>query len=251
MSTCPARSGSAATSSRFARSAARASALRSSPASSSSASCLRAVSSRWAPCSSSAFAIPRPRPPVAPVSRTREPEIFTRSEYAAYEQRPPRRLRLGREAKRLVEAQRIAVLLVDVELHAPAPARTRGLERRLDELTAVPAAARRLGHEQVLEPTVVHAGPDAQAVAELADPNRAVVVAEGEQELGAIVLEQPRSGYSDALLAWVMLSPPVAEFCYQPDDVVQILSSADANQRSDATGQPALADRRASAKASS
>src|SRR3954464_9561358 len=190
MSTCPARSGRAATSSRFARSAARASALRSSPASSSSASWLRPVSSRRAPRSSSAFAIPRPRPPVAPVSRTREPEMFTRSEYAADEQRPPRRLRLGREAKRLVEAQRIRVLLVDVELHAPAPARTRGLERSLDELTAVPAAPPRLGHEQVLEPTVVHAGPDAQAVAELADPNRAVVVAEGEQELGAIVLEQ-------------------------------------------------------------
>src|SRR5436190_5741376 len=118
-------------------------------------------------------------------------------EAAADEEGPARRLRLDREAERLVEAKRRFVLLVDDELDAPDAAGARRLEGALDELAPVAAAARCLSHEQVLEPAVLGAGPDAEAVAQLARADRFAGVVEGKQELGVLGVQELRGYLAD------------------------------------------------------
>ena len=124
--------------------------------------------------------------------------------------RPPRPEDVGPrgEAVARVERERRGVLLADVELDPPAVALAGALERRLDERRAQAAAPGAGLDEEVLEPAVLGGVPDAEAVAQLADPGgRGVVVRRAEQELGVRALDQPLDRARNALSARASRAP--------------------------------------------
>src|SRR5688572_1408988 len=81
------------------------------------------------------------------------------------------------EAQRSVEREGRVVVVVDVELDAPAAAGPRLIDGQLDQRAPEPAAARALEHEQVLEQAVLRRPPDAVAEAQLRDAGRRCVLA--------------------------------------------------------------------------
>jgi hypothetical protein len=105
---------------------------------------------------------------------------------------------------------------------------------RRDELAPVTVAARRRSDEQILEPAVLHSGPDAQAVAKLTYADR-IAVAEREQELGVLVVEQLRRDGADHLRRRIGLSPPVAELGDQPRHGFKVVRLGAPHHNSDAT----------------
>ena len=109
----------------------------------------------------------------------------------------------------LIEGERVGVLLVDVELDAVAVALTGTLERGLDERPPEAGSARRAIDVEVLHPAVAEAAPNAQAVAELADPaGRVALGARGEQVLGGWVVDQPAHGPANDLVIGSSFTSP-------------------------------------------
>src|SRR5262245_40097745 len=85
---------------------------------------------------------------------------------------PTGRVEPRAEAKALVEGDRRLVGLVRVEQDAHAAALAGALDHRLHECGRHALLARRLGHEQVLEPAILAPGPHAVPVAHLANAGR-------------------------------------------------------------------------------
>src|SRR3954453_17011114 len=102
------------------------------------------------------------------------------------------RLVAGGEPHALIQRPGAAVRLAHVELHAPAPARTRTLESQRHELLAQPLPAILVPDEEVLEPAVVGRHPEPVSVAQLAYAARLRrSLGGGEEVLGVVVLDQP------------------------------------------------------------